>query len=70
MAPHGPSTVCKRLFRKEILVGAVGIALLVALQAHNLLILRKGKREQNCKNAEPRYTPGTQDRLSFDAGTT
>jgi hypothetical protein len=25
VAPHGPSTVCKRLFRKEILVGAVGI---------------------------------------------
>ena len=25
MAPHGPSTVCKRLFGKEILVGAVGI---------------------------------------------
>ena len=25
MAPHGPSRICKRLFRKEMLVGAVGI---------------------------------------------
>jgi len=28
VAPHGPSTVCKRLFRKEILVGAVGIEII------------------------------------------
>jgi hypothetical protein len=25
MAPHGPSRICKPLFRKEMLVGAVGI---------------------------------------------
>jgi hypothetical protein len=25
MAPHGPSKICKRLSRKEMLVGAVGI---------------------------------------------
>jgi hypothetical protein len=25
MAPYGPSRICKRLFRKEMLVGAVGI---------------------------------------------
>jgi hypothetical protein len=25
MAPNGPSSICKRLFRKEMLVGAVGI---------------------------------------------
>jgi len=42
-----------------MLVGAVGIELLRALNTCKLLILRNGKREKNCKNAEPRYTPGT-----------
>ncbi len=45
-----------------MLVGAVGIELLElirTLQTRRLLILRSDKREQNRKNAKPRYTRGT-----------
>ena len=38
MAPHGPSRICKPLFRKEMLVGAVGIELKATLKARKLLV--------------------------------
>ena len=47
------------------LVGAVGIELLRALKTRKLFIVRSCKREKNRKNAEPRYTRGTQPDSDF-----
>jgi hypothetical protein len=41
------------------LIGAVGIELLELLKRRKLLILRNGKNEKYCTNAEPRCTAGT-----------
>jgi len=49
----------------EKFVGAVGIELLGALKARNLLILRNSKREKNCENAKARHVRGTRGGPSF-----
>jgi hypothetical protein len=61
MAPHGPSRICKPLFRKEMLVGAVGIELKATLKARKLLIPLNAKNAKNSEFAQVRYTAGTRE---------
>ncbi len=58
MAPHGPSTIQKSLFTKEMLVGAVGIELKATLKTRKLLILLNEKNAKNTGFAQVRYTAG------------
>ena len=53
------------LFSRRKLVGAVAIELFVALKTRKLLILGNAKRMKNRKNAELRYTRGTQSGPEF-----
>jgi len=48
-----------------MLAGAAGIELFVALKTRKLLILGNAKTMKNRKNAEPRYTRGTQNGPEF-----
>jgi hypothetical protein len=52
MAPHGPSTICERSFRKEMLVAAVGIELLTKLNKSHIVAVLPTVYQMNWSQME------------------